>query len=276
MRIAQLRVTHYEIVEPVKIVTINTWKCDGDYRTRMQILAGQLKALNPAIIACQECFYSDEGKADTLKFLAGKLTMNYTFLEGRFKKRQFEEKWVNSFSGLGILSTYPLAAANQFSLPEVPGDDDRKVQQAKITLSNGTKILINNTHLTHINNVPARKAQAEALADIAAANNAFSYSLICGDFNAVPGSTEISAFMNRSGAIDCYTAGEGAEPRYSLAEAFAENKKVCVDHIFALPMSVENRYPRFINSAIVLNVADKATGLYPSDHFGISTQLVIN
>ncbi len=264
-------------MEPVKIVTINTWKCDGDYRTRMQILAAQLRALKPAIIACQECFYSDETRrTDTLKFLAEKLSMNYAFVPARFKKRHFEGHWINSFSGLGILSLFPLSPVNRVNLPSVPGDDDRKVQQAETTLPGGIKILITNTHLTHVNNVPARKAQAEALADIATANRAFSYSLICGDFNAVPGSAEISAFMNRSGAIDCYTAGDGAEPRYSLAEAFAENKRICVDHIFALPMAGGNAYPRFINSEIVLNVTDKVTGLYPSDHFGISTQLVID
>ena len=257
-------------------MTINTWKCDGDYHKRMQILASQLQALNPAIVACQECFYSDETGTDTLKFLAKKLSMNYAFVAARFKKRHFEANWIDSFSGLGILSAYPLTAVNQFNLPEVPGDEDRKVQQAEIALPAGTRILITNVHLTHVNNVPARKAQAEALANIATANKAFSYSLICGDFNAVPGSVEISAFMNRSGAIDCYTAGDGTEPRYSLAEAFAENKKVCVDHIFALHMAVGNSYPRFVNSEIVLNVADKVSGLYPSDHFGISTQLVID
>ena len=266
-----------EIVESIKIVTINTWKCDGDYRTRMQILAEQLKASNPAIIACQECFYSDETeRADTLKFLAEKLNMNYAFVPARFKKRYFEGHWINSFSGLGILSLYPLSPVNRVNLPSVPGDDDRKVQQAETTLPGGARILITNTHLTHINNVPARTAQAEALADIATSNKAFNYSLICGDFNAAPNSVETSAFMKRSGAIDCYTAGNGAEPRYSLAEAFAENKKICVDHIFALPVAGGSAYPRFTNSAIVLNVADKVSGLYSSDHFGISTQLVID
>ena len=263
-------------MEPVKIVTINTWKCDGNYRVRMQILAQQLKALNPAIIACQECFYSDEGNADTLNFLAGELIMNYTFAEGRFKKRQFEGKWVDSFSGLGILSTYPVTVARQFNLPEVPGDEDRKAQQAEIMLPGSTKISIMNTHLTHLNDTAGRKAQAEAFADIATANNAFSYSIICGDFNAGPGSVEVSTFVNKSGAIDCYTAGKGAEPRYSLAEAFAKNKRICVDHLFALPVAGGNTYPRFIKSEIVLNAADKATGLYPSDHFGISTELVID
>jgi endonuclease/exonuclease/phosphatase family metal-dependent hydrolase len=62
-------------VANIKIITINTWKCDGEYRERMRSLAEGLRLLKPDIIACQECFVSEE--ADTLKFLAAELHMNY-------------------------------------------------------------------------------------------------------------------------------------------------------------------------------------------------------
>src|ERR1700722_13209965 len=118
----------------------------------MRILAGQLKKLKPDIIACQECFYSDEGKADTLLFLAAELDMNYSFLPGRFKKRLFEARWVESFSGLGILSVFPITAITQLELPGAPEDNDRKAQQAVINLPGGEQILFTNTHLTHTSN----------------------------------------------------------------------------------------------------------------------------
>jgi endonuclease/exonuclease/phosphatase family metal-dependent hydrolase len=263
-------------MDPFKIITINTWKCDGDYYARMQILAEQLAAIKPAIVACQECFYSDESNADTLKFLADRLNMDYTFLPGRSKSRYLAGKWVDSESGLGILSVYLITAVNQFDLPPIPGDEDRKVQQAEITLPSGQKILVTNTHLTHLNNTLGRKAQAEALAEIVTANKTCYYHVICGDFNCEPDSLEVKSFMSKSGAIDCYKAGNGAEPRYSLANAFERNVHICVDHIFALPMPGGNKYPQFINSGVVLNTPDKTTGLYPSDHFGISSELVID
>jgi endonuclease/exonuclease/phosphatase family metal-dependent hydrolase len=263
-------------VETIKIITINTWKCDGDYNARINILAEQLQALKPAIVACQECFYSDEGNADTLKFLADSLQMNYTFVPGRFKKRYFDGEWVDSFSGLGILSAYPLTAIGEFDLPPVPGDEDRKAQQAEITLPAGKKLLLTNTHLTHLNNTLARKTQAEALAGIATADQSHNYNIICGDFNATLDSIEIKAFMNKANAVDCYKSGNGTEPRHSLANAFSRNIHICVDHIFALPVPGENRYPEFINANAVLNVQDKTTGLYPSDHFGIGVDLVID
>ncbi len=261
----------------IKIITINTWKCDGDYSLRVQILAGQLKELDADIIACQECFQSDEANTDTLKFLAGLLNMNHTFLPGREKKRLFEGKWVDSFSGLGILSAYPIQNTWEFTLPSSPGDDDRKVQQAEIVLPSGENILVSNTHLTHLGHSGgARITQAEALASFATANKTLGYHIICGDFNAPRGSVEIETFMSLSGALDCYCAGNGIEPRYSLVDSFMVNKMICVDHIFALPTGDKSEYPEFINSGMVLNTPDESAGLYPSDHFGISTTLVIH
>jgi endonuclease/exonuclease/phosphatase family metal-dependent hydrolase len=242
----------------------------------MRILALQLKNLNADIIACQECFCSDEGNTDTLRFLAAGLKMNYCFLPGRFKKRLFEDKWVESLSGLGILSTYPITKAIQLELPGMPGDNDRKAQQAAINLPGGEQLLLTNTHLTHTDNKNGlRMAQAEALAGFVTTDKNYRYHIICGDFNASSGSVEIETFKCLSKAIDCYAAGEGIEPRYSLAEAYEANKYVCVDHIFALPVPRTGGYPEFVNSGIVLNVRDDSTGLYPSDHFGISTTLVI-
>jgi len=258
--------------DKVKIVSINTWKCDGNYAVRMRLLAEQLKNLKPDIIACQECFYCEDAGADTLKFLAEQLKMNYSFLPGRFKKRNFEGKWVDSFSGLGILSMYPINNISQIDLPAVPEDNDRKAQQVKITLHSGLKILVTNTHLTHLNNTDLRKTQAQVLAEFIAINKSYPCHIICGDFNALIDSVEIKTLISFSGVTDCYEAGGGPEPRYSLADEFNRGRKICVDHIFALTNA--NNPSKFVESGIVLNIPDELTGLYPSDHFGVTTTVI--
>lgn len=242
----------------------------------MRILARQLKELNPAVIACQECFYSKEAKADTLGFLAGELNMNYCFLPGRSKRRLFEGHLVNSTSGLGVLSVYPLSEFKHINLPVVPDDNDRKAFTVSVSLPTGTNMLLTTTHLTHLSHASGlRGRQAEALASFVGTDAAHPFHIICGDFNATPDSDEVKAFLAKSGAIDCYTAGNGTEPRYSLTDAYYKaNKQICIDQIFALPLPPHGGYPAFINSAVTLNVPDEESGLYASDHFGITTTLI--
>lgn len=40
----------------ITLLSINTWKCDGDYTRRLPVLAAQLKESGADIILCQECF----------------------------------------------------------------------------------------------------------------------------------------------------------------------------------------------------------------------------
>jgi endonuclease/exonuclease/phosphatase family metal-dependent hydrolase len=260
------------IMQHIKIVTINTWKCDGNYRTRIKILATQLKALRPTVIACQECFYSQEMAADTLGFLAQELQMNSHFVEGRSKKRLLDSQWIKSYSGLGILSTFPVAEVAIFNLPNNPDDTDRKIQQVSIALPEENILLVTNTHLTHINHTGLRKKQLNALAEIALLHRTYRYHILCGDFNSPIDSEDLVNFINATATVDCYKAGHGEEPRYSMVNEFMEGKMLCVDHILAIG---SNNYCEFINSQVVLNSVDKSTGLYPSDHFGVTTTLVI-
>jgi endonuclease/exonuclease/phosphatase family metal-dependent hydrolase len=260
------------IEQKIKIVTINTWKCDGDYRERLTILAKQLAELNPDIIACQECFVSDN--ADTLRYLSEILKMGYAYLPGREKKRYFESEYVDSGSGLGVLSKYPIADASWLALPVIPEDNDRKIQQVEIMIDE-TRLYVTNTHFTHLRNEKIKRMQAETLASFVL-DKAEGYHIICGDFNSEITSEAMEVFMKKSNAIDCYSAGGGEKSRYSLLEPLQEGKKICVDHIFSLPFNGSGNYPEFINSAIVLNEPDAKTGIFASDHFGITTTLVIH
>jgi len=57
-------------MQSLRIVTINTWKCDGAYRNRLRWLGDELKRLQPDVIAMQECFRDVDGEYDTAAYLA--------------------------------------------------------------------------------------------------------------------------------------------------------------------------------------------------------------
>ena len=254
----------------IQIVTINTWKCDGDYYKRMHILADQLKELTPHVVACQECFLSEDEKIDTLRFLAEELDMYYHFTPARFKERLLNGKPVNGYSGLGALSAFQIDLVNEFDLPTVDADGERKVQQTVLKIRDDSKILLTNVHLTHLKNATdLRKEQIELIAQNTAANG-YRHSLLCGDFNTEPHSEEITLLKTLTNATDCYPAGGGLASPVTVMNGSAK----CIDHIFSLPTRQGDA--DFTRSAVVLNEKDTVSGIYPSDHFGLSTTLITN
>ncbi len=256
-----------------RIVTINTWKCDGDYFNRINELVFQLSKLNPSIIACQECFLSNDKSVDTLKFISDKLEMHYDFTSGRFKERLLNHKWVTSFSNLGILSKHPIIETNTYDLPGNSEDTDRKVFHVKIELAKSKIVELFNTHLTHLVNSPLQQIQFKSLTEIINANKNKNIQLVCGDFNADINSKLMADFIQSCKAQDCYDLGNGIEPRYSLVDEYHKNNLVCVDHIFVLP-NIENNIS-IIDSHISLDDNRNEFNIFPSDHFGISTVLSV-
>ncbi len=259
----------------IKILSLNTWKCDGEYSPRMDYMLSELQKINPDIIALQECFRSEESQTDTLKFLASHLRMEYSSVTGRSKKRLFKDKWVESYSDLGILSRYPITWTKSFDLPNTPEDPDRKIQLAEITLSPTFSFLLSNTHITHITNVQGlREAQLTAISfSIQNEITPFPFAILCGDFNTPIYSHEIQSFMENNNALDTYFEGGGLEPRISLVGQLRTGTYTAVDHIFLLPNPIFKINPRIGPTEMVLNIPQPNTGIFPSDHFGILTQL---
>ena len=260
-------------MQNLSVVTINTWKCDGDYFNRMLLMVEELKAIAPDIIACQECFQTKDENADTLNYLAEQLGMYQTFLPGREKSRYFDGGWRDSLSGLGILSRFPLTELPPVLLPLTSEDDERKLQQAIVTLPNGEHVLITNLHLTHISDAEnTRLLQIEKLAFVINQNQAHQNHFICGDFNATSSSLEIESLQALSNIFDLYEEGDGDKPCISLAPEYHHFERVCVDFIFAQALPNATKH-KVIKSSIVLNQYSEAFKTYPSDHFGIFVEI---
>jgi len=265
----------FVLMQNLSIVTINTWKCDGDYINRLFLLVEELKIIAPDIIACQECFQLQDGVADTLGYFAEHLGMQLLFLPGRNKPRYFEGKWQDSFSGLGILSRFPITELPSVLLPLTSEDDERKLQRATVTLPNGENVLITNLHLTHISDAEnTRLLQIEKLASVINQNQTHQYHYICGDFNATSTSMEIETLKALSNICDLYEEGDGEKPCKSLAPEYHHFEPVCVDFIFGQMLQNSSK-PKVITSSVVLNQYNQALKTYPSDHFGIYIKIEI-
>jgi endonuclease/exonuclease/phosphatase family metal-dependent hydrolase len=257
------------------LLTINTWKCDGDYYIRRAVLLKELAAAGAQVILCQECFQSVDGHTDTLGFLSAGLGMSAWFLPGRRKERLLGDERVDSFSGLGILTSLPALDHAVIDLPAVAADGDRKAQLLTLEPLPGHRMLIANIHLTHLRDDRLRREQLSSLLDAVRGNNAESR-LIGGDWNAEADSPVLIDALQPVRALDCYVLGGGGAPRISLLASMRNDRPICVDHFFMLPGSGQEAYPPILRADIVLDKPDAASGLYPSDHFGIRITMLID
>jgi hypothetical protein len=61
-----------------------------------------------------------------------------------------------------------------------------------------------------------------------------------------------------------------------LLESLRNDRPICVDHFFAMPGPGQEQYPSVLRADLLLDRPDAASGLYPSDHFGIRITLLID
>jgi endonuclease/exonuclease/phosphatase family metal-dependent hydrolase len=257
------------------LLTINTWKCDGDYYIRRAVLLKELAAAGAQVILCQECFRSADVHTDTLEYLAAGLGMKSYFVPARRKERLLGGERVDSFSGLGILTSLPVSDQAVIDLPASAADVDRKAQLLTLVPRPGRRMLVANIHLTHLPDDSLRREQLSALLDAIHGNNT-DIRLIGGDWNAEADSIVLHDTLQPLRALDCYRLGGGREPRISLLDSLRNDRPICVDHFFALPGSGQEPYPSVLRANIVLDKPEAASGLYPSDHFGIRITLLID
>lgn len=257
----------------LRLVSINTWKCDGDYSKRLEILCSQLKQLKPDIICCQEAFQSHDYKYDTIKELAVTLNMCHCFIPLRKKTRQFQGNPILCASGLGVVSSCDILSNDVVMLPDHPEDRDRAAQVVCVRKW-GKTILIVNTHLTHLKDqTELRIAQINKLLAATPLQKKYDLTVVCGDFNAEPESPEILratthpqkplfdvlARFSASRNIDTY-------PAHHLGKKSPISVKR-LDYIF-MTTRLSRNHEQSIQAGLALTHPSKE-GVFASDHFGV-------
>jgi endonuclease/exonuclease/phosphatase family metal-dependent hydrolase len=255
----------------LQILTLNTWKCDGEYEKRMEIILSQLKKLNYAIIALQECFATTDYSYHTAKWLANELNMDFFFYPTRRKERMMKNMMYDSFSGLAILSKIPMVSKYVIDLPSCPEDPER-VAIAIIVRVNRTDVTIVNLHLTYLQKAgKLRNDQFKTLLTNPFIIDKRGIKVYCGDFNCELGSYEMAEFFGPPFNLkDTYKLGGGTEPCLTcpVSEDIPDERRRKIDYILIAP--VNSAYPKIWDPKIELNTKDEVYQIYPSDHFGVS------
>lgn len=250
-----------------RLLTLNTWKCDGAYRDRLARMAPQALELAPDVVALQESFVAADGSADTARLLGAATGLQADVVRARYKPRVFEGRAVASWSCQAVLHAHPVLRCREIALPSPPDDEDRRAQLVQIDLQ-GRALSLANVHLTHLGDAHGwRTRQLQAVLDALDQWGPAALTVVCGDFNADLRDESLRGFLQRpDGLRDTFDLA--GRPR---ANTFFDGPGAgrVLDHVLMVP-GLTRAGVDVVSADTVLN-ADRpdANGIAPSDHSGL-------
>lgn len=249
----------------MRLVSLNTWKAEGDYPRRVHAMVGGLAALSADAIALQEDLRSADGLTHTALALARALRMHLSWVPARPKLRTVGLRRTPTTSGLAVLSRQPLLEQRVVVLPQDVRDGERLAQCVRLPGPAGDWWLVN-LHLTHLGDrADLRREQlAAALAAMDGVDPARPV-VLCGDLNAGPEDEELAGFLREGRLIDAFAGRTKAT--HVDAAGHARN----LDHIL-LRRPAGGRTLAAEPVGVVLDRPD-ARGVRPSDHSGVCADL---
>jgi len=252
--------------EILTVVTLNTWKCAGDYFARTHAIAGGLKALDADIVLLQEVFATADGAIHTGEAVRERLRLQHVHAPARRKSRALAGHDLDSTSGLSVLTRLAVTSTEVLALPSDPADGARIAQI--VTLDwNGGPVVVVNTHLTHLAGADElRNRQVAAIAEAVPGGVSV---ILGGDMNAEPQDAPIQWLRNVSGLVvaDAWDAAGGPLPTLTATDRTTLSGG-CIDYLFSLAKG-DAAALEVSDAGRVLDVPDPATGILPSDHAGV-------
>lgn len=147
----------------MRLVSLNTWKSEGDFPKRVHATAEGLAALFADVIALQEDLRTSDGLTHTALALARALSMQLTWAPAWTKPRSVGLRRTVTSSGLAILCRQPALEQRVIALPEDAWDGERIAQCVRLPGGAGGWWLVN-LHLTHLpDRTDLRRMQLETV-----------------------------------------------------------------------------------------------------------------
>lgn len=251
----------------MRLVSLNTWKSEGDYPRRVRAMAEGLAALSPDVVALQEDLHTADGQTHTAQALASALSMQLAWLPARAKPRLLNGTPTDTTSGLAVLSRQPVREQGSVVLPDDARDGERVAQWVRLAGDRGDWWLVN-LHLTHLpDRADLRRAQLETVLQTLQGVAGDQPVVLCGDFNAGPDDAEIACCLSPQGPlVDAF--GGQAKVTHRDSSGTAQN----LDQI--LLRTVRGELPFSVANARVVLDGPDVHGVLPSDHFAVCADLL--
>jgi len=255
------------MADRVTAATLNTWKGDGDYRRRVELICDKAKTLCLDILLLQESFEATALGLDTAKAVSDALGFSMAIQRARLKEREVEGVWGETGSGLAILTRGKILSDTRIAL-DADAEDGERISQAVEIALDGLNMLIVNTHLTYLKNADAmRRRELEqtltALPDL----SQYDLVLMGGYLNCRPDSAPIQWLLGEAPvAVEEACAATGMF--FNTVERDGGRSRQ-IDYLFRLG----NSDFRFNRVRRVFDGRDLETDILPSDHFGVWARL---
>lgn len=253
----------------LKLVTLNSWKCDGHYAQRVGLMAQGLIDLAPDVLVLQEAFVAEDGSADTAVRLATATGLRAVQTPARPKLRLLAGREVASFSGQALLTGWPVQQVHPVALPSSEADGGRMAQVVQLRLG-AHAITVANVHLSHLRGRAGddlRQRQLQAVLVYLKQTGAAALTLVAGDFNDPLDAPSLRGFSGSPWHLqDSFElAGQHRDPTCFDASGHGQ----MFDHVVVVP-SLSLATVRVEAAATVLRVdRPDARGITPSDHSGL-------
>ena len=273
-----------EAPSTLRVVTFNLlhggptsgwWGDDHQLDARLELVARELRALDPDILGLQESSIS--GRRNVAERLAAQLGLRWVHASatGRISGIGLLDRllvWTMNFEeGPAILSRWPIVETEVLDLPRcVKFFDPRVVLRAVVETPHG-RLQVFSTHLSH------DPCQARRLGEIVRAHPGPLPALIMGDFNASESTEWMKTLVRDARLLDAYRAVNPSTPGptvWQRPDAPDPTVTRRVDYIFVAPGTAS--VARVRSSRVILSTPGRlANGviLWPSDHYGVLAEV---